>query len=68
MKAVLRNLLVMSIFLLGGAAYVAAQPTVRGKVTDSEGRPLEGVVVLVQGTTTGAMTDINGDYSISSLK
>ena len=68
MKAVLRNLLVMFIFLLGGAAYVTAQPTIRGKVTDAEGRPLEGVVVLVKGTTNGAMTDINGNYSISSLK
>ena len=61
MKAVLRNLLVMFIFLLGGAAYVTAQPTIRGKVTDAEGRPLEGVVVLVEGTTNGAMTDINGN-------
>ena len=58
----------MSILLLGGAAYVAAQPTVRGKVTDADGRPLEGVVVIVEGTTNGAMTDIDGNYSISSLK
>ena len=58
----------MSIFLMGGAAYVSAQPTIRGKVTDQSGNPLEGVVVIVQGTTNGAMTDFNGDYSISSLK
>ena len=68
MKAIFKNLLVMLIFLIGGAAYVSAQPTVRGKVTDSDGRPLEGVVVLVQGTTNGAMTDLDGNYSISSLK
>ena len=68
MKTVFRNLLVMSIFLLGGAADVLAQPTVRGKVTDADGRPLEGVVVIVEGTTNGAMTDIDGNYSISSLK
>ena len=58
----------MSIFLMGGAAYVSAQPTIRGKVTDQSGNPLEGVVVIVQGTTNGAMTDLNGDYTISSLK
>ena len=68
MKTVFRNLLVMSIILLGGAAEIMAQPTVRGKVTDADGRPLEGVVVIVEGTTNGAMTDIDGNYSISSLK
>ena len=51
-----------------GAAYISAQPTIRGKVTDQSGNPLEGVVVIVQGTTNGAMTDFNGDYLISSLK
>ena len=68
MKAILRNLLVMLIFLMGGAAYVAAQPSIRGKVTDSDGRPLEGVVVIVKGTSNGTMTGTDGTYSISSLK
>ena len=35
MKRILRNLFVMSIFLLGGATLAIAQPTVRGKVTDA---------------------------------
>ena len=68
MKAIFKNLLVMLIFLMGGAAYISAQPTVKGKVTDSDGRPLEGVVILVQGTTNGTMTDLDGSYYISSLK
>ena len=68
MKAIFKNLLVMLIFLMGGAAYLSAQPTVKGKVTDSDGRPLEGVVILVQGTTNGTMTDLDGNYYISSLK
>ena len=58
----------MLIFLMGGAAYVAAQPSIRGKVTDSDGRPLEGVVVIVKGTSNGTMTGTDGTYSISSLK
>ena len=56
------------IFLLGGAALSYAQPSVRGKVTDTEGQPLPGVVVIVSGTSNGTMTDDNGDYSISGLK
>ena len=38
---------------------------VTGKVTDAAtGQPLPGVNVVVSGTTRGAMTDINGNYSI----
>jgi ferric enterobactin receptor len=39
---------------------------VTGKVTDKAGEPLVGVYVLVQGTTNGATTDVDGKYSISA--
>lgn len=68
MKTSLKNLLVTLIFLMGGAAYSYAQPTVRGRVTDSDGLPLPGVAVLVSGTSNGTMTDDKGNYSISGLK
>jgi len=39
--------------------------TVTGKVTDSDdGAPLPGVNVLIKGTTSGKVTDLNGEYSI----
>ena len=42
-----------------------AQQTVRGTVTDSgTGETLVGATVMVQGTTTGTVTDIDGNYSI----
>ncbi|MCX6332904.1 MAG: SusC/RagA family TonB-linked outer membrane protein, partial [Bacteroidia bacterium] len=38
---------------------------VKGKVTDAEnGSPLPGVNVVVKGTVTGTLTDINGTFSI----
>jgi len=41
---------------------------IKGKVTDkSNGEPLIGASVIVIGTSFGAMTDINGNYSISNL-
>lgn len=44
-----------------------AQQTITGKVTDgSTGDGLPGVNVLVKGTTTGAVTDIEGSYSLSA--
>jgi len=42
------------------------QPQVSGTVTDEFGEPMPGVTVLIKGTTTGAITDANGSYSISA--
>ena len=43
----------------------AQSTTVSGKVTDVAGGSLPGVNVLVKGTTTGAITDIDGNYRIT---
>ncbi|MGM0945218.1 MAG: SusC/RagA family TonB-linked outer membrane protein [Bacteroidota bacterium] len=43
-----------------------AQQAVTGKVTAKEdGQPLPGVSIVVKGTSTGTVTDIDGNYSIS---
>ncbi len=44
----------------------AQTKTVSGTVTDSDGGPLPGVNVLVQGTTNGTQTDFDGNYSIEA--
>lgn len=41
--------------------------TLTGKVTDSFGAPLPGVSVVVKGTTTGTISDSNGNYSLSNV-
>jgi TonB-linked SusC/RagA family outer membrane protein len=41
--------------------------TVKGKILDSEGIPLEGVNVIVKGTTQGVSSIEDGDYSISNV-
>ncbi|MBV5312743.1 MAG: TonB-dependent receptor [Prolixibacteraceae bacterium] len=46
---------------------VNQQKSVSGKVTDSSGSPLPGVSVVVKGTTTGTITDANGNYSITNV-
>ncbi|MBT7000269.1 MAG: hypothetical protein HN955_17655, partial [Prolixibacteraceae bacterium] len=39
---------------------------VNGKVTNTDGEPIPGVTVIVKGTTTGAVTGIDGDYEINA--
>lgn len=39
--------------------------TVRGKVVSNQNEPLPGVNVIVQGTTIGTITDMDGNYSIT---
>ncbi len=43
---------------------VHAQRTVSGKVTDDTGEALPGVNVVIKGTTTGATTDLDGNYRL----
>jgi len=38
--------------------------TVSGTVTDENGEPLIGVNIVVEGTTTGAITDVDGKYKL----
>jgi TonB-linked SusC/RagA family outer membrane protein len=61
-KYVLLNML----FLLASAfSFALAQNTVSGQVTDNNDEGLPGVNVLVAGSTTGAITDIEGRYQIT---
>ena len=53
------------IFSLLSIVLQAQQRTVTGTVTSQEdGSPLPGVNVLLQGTSIGSITDVNGRYSI----
>ena len=46
--------------------YVYGQQTISGTVSSaSDATPLEGVAVVVKGTTVGAFTDVNGSYTLS---
>lgn len=38
-----------------------------GKVTDSDGRPLPGVTVILKGTTQGTVTNFEGEYLLTDI-
>ncbi len=51
-------------FAFSAGTGLMAQYTVSGSVTDSEGTALIGVSVLVKGSSTGATSDLDGNYSV----
>lgn len=57
----------LCVAVLGMTSEASAAPAkvVRGKVVDSDNRPVVGVTVLELNTTNGTTTDINGDYQLT---
>ena len=53
------------IMMLFCCATTFAQTTVKGTVTDDSGQPLPGANVIVNGTTTGTISDFDGNYSLT---
>lgn len=60
-----RSIMTLVCLLLASASAFAQTKTVTGTVTDAANEPLIGASVLVQGTSTGTITDMDGKYSIS---
>jgi len=56
--------MVLLMVLLSGMAF-AQQKTITGKVTDESGAPVPGTTIIVKGTTTGIVSDMDGNYSLS---
>lgn len=57
--------------LFGEKAYAAVeatqqQGTIKGTVVDSNGEPVIGANVIIEGTTTGTITDIDGMFMINA--
>ena len=67
MKKNLRTLFLFSFLLLTVQISFAQELEITGTVTSrADGIPLPGVNVIVQGTTNGAQTDFDGNYSITA--
>ena len=56
---------ILKIFMMCFCVISYAQTTINGSVTDQNSQPLTGANVIVDGTSTGAMTDFDGNYSIT---
>ncbi|MBR5924717.1 MAG: SusC/RagA family TonB-linked outer membrane protein [Bacteroidales bacterium] len=58
------KLFITSVMLFAGILASAQNITVKGVVTDASGAPIPGAGVIVQGTTKGVATGLDGEYSI----
>lgn len=61
-----KRLITTLLLTIGVQAF--AQSAVSGKVTDEAGEPCVGANVLIKGTTTGTMTDLDGNYSLTDVR
>lgn len=59
-------LLVLSVLLLGLLSFRGADNTyaIKGKVIDENGQALIGVSVMLNGSTKGTVTDVDGSYTL----
>ena len=66
MNKIYRCFTMLLVLFTGVTAY--AQNVITGTVLDESGNPLTGTSVLVDGTTNGTITDVDGKYSINADK
>ncbi|RPH33536.1 MAG: TonB-dependent receptor [Bacteroidales bacterium] len=57
---------ILFVCLVSAGQVFAQELTVTGTVTDQTGAPIPGANILIKGTTTGAVSDANGKYSIKA--
>lgn len=64
----LKTAIITVLFVIISAAVFAQTGKISGKVSDKKtGETLIGVTVKIKGTTKGTATDVDGNYTISSL-
>lgn len=61
----MKKLLFSFVLILSCVSITLAQRAISGKVTDQEGQALIGASILVKGSTSGTVTDIDGNYSLN---
>ena len=57
---------ILKIMMLFSVALTYSQTTVTGKVTDATGQPLPGANVIIVGTSTGTISDFDGNYTLNT--
>ena len=62
---VVRGIMLCLVVFLCFPLFSQSQISIKGKVTDTSSEPLIGVSIVIEGTTIGTITDLDGNYSLS---
>ena len=62
----MKRLMLLLLFCLAAVQAFGQTKTVTGQVIGSDGIPIPGAAVMVQGTSNGVMSDADGKYSIQA--
>lgn len=60
-----KGVFVILIVIVSTIVVFAQQQTVSGTVVDSSNQPIIGANVMIKGTATGTVTDMNGRFSLN---
>ena len=55
-------------FILINYNGISQNHQINGRITDEEGNGLPGATIIIKETTTGTISDINGDFSLFAFK
>ncbi len=68
-RVISRLVILLIVCPLAQGAWAQGQGKIAGKVIEADtGEPLPGVNVIIQGTTLGTTSDVDGDYFIANLE
>ena len=69
MKLSFKKFVLMFFILFFSTLVFGQTKTVTGKISSQEdGKPLQGVSVVIKGTVTGTQTNVNGEFSIEAAQ
>ena len=57
--------LFICLFAILFSVYGFSQSTIKGRITDDKGQPIEGITVKEKGSSNGTITDKDGNYTIT---
>lgn len=63
-REIFRVLMIAGIWAIGLLAYAQQGQLVTGNVVDTQGEPLPGVNIIIKGTSTGSVTDFDGNFQL----
>jgi TonB-linked SusC/RagA family outer membrane protein len=61
----MKKLLLFALTIMSMTSAIIGQRTITGTVTDADGEPLIGATILVENSTIGAISDLDGTFSLN---